>query len=196
MSIFIPNKYTRWYFEIISKVQPNDSYCENHHIIPKSLGGSDDNSNIVRVTAKTHYILHHLLVKMCLSPADRSKMVSAYFFMHISSKSNNQRVFTSRSYETAKQLMAEEKRAAMTGSNNHMFGKKLTQEHREKLKAKRGNVPARRVDHTIYKFYHPIHGTRECRRIDLCVEFGLKHGLLGALITGKNLTSQGWALAQ
>ena len=193
MTIFIENKYTRWYFNIIASTKTiKNGYCENHHIIPKSLGGNDEKSNIIRVPAKTHYILHHLLVKMCRSPKHRDKMISAYFFMHISSHSNNQRSFTPRSYEFAKHIMAEAKRESMRGKGNHMYGKKLTDEHRKKLSSKRLNIPARNVDNTMYNFTHPYHGTRYYRRIDLCKEFDLKHGLLGALIKGKVASSQGW----
>ena len=39
-------------------------YSENHHIIPKCMGGSDDESNLVKLTAEEHYIAHLLLVKM------------------------------------------------------------------------------------------------------------------------------------
>jgi len=38
-------------------------YTELHHIIPKSMGGSDDDSNLIRLTARQHFIAHHLLWK-------------------------------------------------------------------------------------------------------------------------------------
>jgi 5-methylcytosine-specific restriction endonuclease McrA len=37
---------------------------ERHHIIPRSLGGTDDVSNLVDLTFKEHYIVHILLTKM------------------------------------------------------------------------------------------------------------------------------------
>lgn len=43
---------------------PAYQYFEKHHIIPKCVGGGDDDSNLVRVTAREHYILHHLLTKI------------------------------------------------------------------------------------------------------------------------------------
>jgi len=39
-------------------------YTEKHHIIPKSLGGSDKKINLVNLTLKEHYIIHLLLVKI------------------------------------------------------------------------------------------------------------------------------------
>jgi hypothetical protein len=41
MPTFLENKYTKWYFSIISNAQSREvsGYIEKHHIIPKSLGG-------------------------------------------------------------------------------------------------------------------------------------------------------------
>lgn len=42
-------------------------YFETHHIVPKSLGGTDDKNNLVNLTAREHYIAHLLLVKIAKS---------------------------------------------------------------------------------------------------------------------------------
>lgn len=39
-------------------------YVELHHIIPRSLGGNNNADNLVLLTAKEHYICHHLLYKI------------------------------------------------------------------------------------------------------------------------------------
>ena len=39
-------------------------YTEKHHIIPRSLGGSDNSSNIVVLTAREHFIAHCLLARI------------------------------------------------------------------------------------------------------------------------------------
>ncbi len=39
-------------------------YSENHHIIPKSFGGTNDPNNMIRLTAREHFIIHRLLAKM------------------------------------------------------------------------------------------------------------------------------------
>lgn len=62
-------KYLRWYKAIIafrqqSQIQKHKGlYCETHHIVPKSLGGTNDKSNLVNLLAREHYIVHCLLVK-------------------------------------------------------------------------------------------------------------------------------------
>ena len=40
------------------------SYTESHHIIPRCMGGTDDPSNLVRLTPEEHYVAHQLLVKI------------------------------------------------------------------------------------------------------------------------------------
>ena len=39
-------------------------YMEEHHIIPKSMGGTDDPTNLVMLTPEEHYLVHQLLVKL------------------------------------------------------------------------------------------------------------------------------------
>ena len=46
---------------------------EIHHIIPKSLGGTNKKSNLVKLTYREHYIAHRMLVKM-YKGRDRCKM--------------------------------------------------------------------------------------------------------------------------
>lgn len=41
-----------------------DGYVERHHVLPKALGGSDDSSNLVALTAKEHFLAHVLLAKI------------------------------------------------------------------------------------------------------------------------------------
>ena len=59
--------YRKIYADIIrrAKERPKpDCYTERHHIVPKSLGGSNEKSNIAILTAREHFLCHWLLVKM------------------------------------------------------------------------------------------------------------------------------------
>jgi hypothetical protein len=64
--MFKDNKYTNTYYKIIERAKDRklNGYGENHHIIPKCLGGSNNKSNIVRLTAREHFLVHLLLTKM------------------------------------------------------------------------------------------------------------------------------------
>lgn len=63
---FLKNKYTKWYVNIISAAQSRDitGYTEKHHIIPKSLGGSNKKENLVKLTAREHFVCHCILVNI------------------------------------------------------------------------------------------------------------------------------------
>ncbi len=57
--------YQNIYNLLIAKAQVREKvngYKERHHIVPKSLGGSDHKSNLVELTAREHFIAH-----MCLA---------------------------------------------------------------------------------------------------------------------------------
>lgn len=95
-STFISNKYSKYYYNIISnalqanrkKLSKNNEhfiYYESHHIIPKSIRQEFKNLttnpwNKVLLTPKEHFICHLLLTKM-LTGTEKNKMVYALWRM-------------------------------------------------------------------------------------------------------------------
>jgi hypothetical protein len=102
MHSYLPNKYNNYYSNIIatakSRTLPTNVYTEKHHILPKSLGGSNDKSNLVRLTAREHFICHMLLVKFTQGK-DRIKMIHAAWRMTCSANQENRHVANSHSYQ-------------------------------------------------------------------------------------------------
>lgn len=77
-------KYSQWYELLILKSKKRSEtleYKENHHVIPRSFGGTDDLDNRVDLTPREHYIAHALLWKMDFPSPYREKMVWAFDFM-------------------------------------------------------------------------------------------------------------------
>lgn len=104
--MFKQNKYTKTYYQIIQRANNRillDSH-EEHHIIPKCIGGSDDSSNLCKLTPREHFICHHLLTKM----HDSYKIKFAFSVM-LCNNPFQQRdyVITSRTYETLKALNSQ-----------------------------------------------------------------------------------------
>lgn len=102
--------YETVYQNLITKAQNRTitGYTERHHIIPKSIGGSNKKDNLVKLTAREHYVAHRLLVKMFEKLADKQaykKMVYAMWFL--SKTLTDQRKVTSRAYETARKAFGE-----------------------------------------------------------------------------------------
>jgi len=133
--MFKNNKYTNWYFDIINqaKGRTTEGYCEIHHIIPKSLGGTDEKSNLIPLTAKEHYITHLLLMKMVESKDDRYKMAAAFLYMSTVRNGYTNMRYTSRLYEYHKIIRSKILSERNAGSGNPMFGKHHSDETKLKI---------------------------------------------------------------
>jgi len=112
-----------------------DVYGENHHIIPKCMGGSDDFENIVRLSYKEHYIAHACLYKHYKTPS----LAYAWFSMCRTSPSSQKRNITSAQYNMAKKNRSEELSIAMQGEGNHFYGKKHSEETKKLISKKTKN---------------------------------------------------------
>lgn len=105
--LFIDNKYTSIYFSIIERSRNRNisGYTEKHHIIPKSLGGTNERSNLVKLSAREHYICHLLLTRMTTGN-NKSKMVHAAsaFVTWASSRHDRKIKINSKIFQTLKEL--------------------------------------------------------------------------------------------
>ena len=103
--------YNRIYKELISvaknRVQADGVYYEKHHILPKSMGGSNKKINIVKLTGREHLIAHMLLWKIYKN----ASMQAAIWLM---SNANGIKI-NSRIYEKIKNEHANNVRQLFTG---------------------------------------------------------------------------------
>ena len=127
------NKYKSWYDKIISNAQNRNTegYTEIHHIIPRSLGGTNNQLNLVELTAREHFICHILLTKFTKGQ-DKRKMVRAVVFMKSENTYQN-RYINSRLYESIKLIHSNNMSLSMSGEKNTFFGKKHSEETRKKM---------------------------------------------------------------
>lgn len=135
--MFIQNKYFFWYKKLCSsEYHGEDSHI--HHIIPKSLGGTDDPKNLIKLSYRQHFVAHRILLKIT-SGKDRSKM--AFALMRFGK--------SSRSFAQASRQIS----IALSGEGNPMFGKSLSEEHRQKISGSNHGMFGRHcVDVWIEKF--------------------------------------------
>jgi len=120
-----------------------DGVVECHHIIPKSMGGANDNFNLVMLTPRLHYLAHYLLWKAFRN----RKMAFAFHVMvhgdpyktrysKISSKRYNELLVDCRELNKGSDHpMYGKKKSEESKINQRLAvkGKKWTQERREKL---------------------------------------------------------------
>ena len=124
----LTNKYSKTYFAITSnaKHRNTDGYVELHHIIPQSMGGSNDKENLVELTAREHFICHWLLIKMT-EGEDRSKMLYALNGMKAENRYQQRyhTQITARVYEKYRIEHAENHSKRMKGRPAWNKGRKL-----------------------------------------------------------------------
>lgn len=131
---------------------PDNLYSELHHIIPKCHGGSDSPDNLVRLTAKEHYLAHHLLYKHYRTP----QLAHAWFSMFRRS-GNQKRVFTAKQYEMARAAHIEILKETMAGKKNPFYGKKHSEKTRKQISNKvnewysNNDIPQERINNWIEK---------------------------------------------
>lgn len=117
--------YQKLYNNIIINRQNNllTGYTEKHHIIPKSLGGSNKKKNIVKLSAREHFICHLLLTKMYKQGTfEWIKMTKA--FMNMFRQNNKQqRYINSKSYEYYKYNFSLVQSINQSGKANSQYGK-------------------------------------------------------------------------
>ena len=119
---FLSNKYSKCYYNIISKALQADRikvsrsnknfvYYESHHIIPKSIRPEFKDLklnpwNKVLLTPKEHFICHLLLTKMLIG-TDKNKMIYALWGMTNQASQYQGKRFKSNLYATYKIKMQE-----------------------------------------------------------------------------------------
>lgn len=119
--------YKRVYTEIVTKRQQvplsEDEYGEWHHIIPRSIGGPDTEGNLVRLSAREHYICHALLAEMYeYESYEWYKMNHAFMMMKCSSE-NQSRYYNARLHEIKRKDFSKVMQQAQSGKKNSQYGK-------------------------------------------------------------------------
>jgi hypothetical protein len=126
--------YEKIYHDIIQNARSKNrdrklGYFENHHVIPKSLGGSNKKDNLVLLTAKEHFVCHVLLVKINKNnKPNYVKMLHALMLMK-GSTSKQYRYINARLYETIKKEYSIIRSEATKG-------KPMSEEQKQKISCK------------------------------------------------------------
>jgi hypothetical protein len=139
--------YAKLYNQIIENRlnNPYDGYTEKHHIVPISLGGSDSKDNLVRLTAREHFICHWILVKMYKGNKNSYYKMLKAFNMMCNSISNKQERYRacSRIFSVYREDMSKAMSALQVGENNSQAGTMwiCNLETKENKKVANGQIP-------------------------------------------------------
>jgi len=129
--------YSNIYYSIIEnrKKYPYNGYTEIHHIVPKSLGGTNDKDNLVNLSAREHFICHLLLTKMYSEGSlNYYKMIKAFMMMLNAKSQNQERFLSSRRYEVLKEAFSKAQSISQSGQNNSQYGKNKSDDIKNKIR--------------------------------------------------------------
>lgn len=127
----LENKYSKIYHRIISRAKDRSlvGYYESHHIVPKSLNGSNKKENLVNLTAQEHFICHLLLTKM-YTGKDKDKMIHAAWAMTTLVNQHQKRYkINSKIYQILREQYAKTRSKQLLGK----LGRKLSDETKKKI---------------------------------------------------------------
>lgn len=104
--------YDRIYTQLVSRARSRAKpvcYCERHHVVPRSMGGGDEEANLVWLTGREHFIAHWLLWKIHGTPS------SARAWWRMACVAAGGRRYNSRNFERAREAFSK----SHSGSNHH-----------------------------------------------------------------------------
>ena len=133
------NRYINFVKSRPQRVKVLNDGLEVHHIIPRSLGGDNDTSNLVALTPREHFICHIMLTK-CYTGLARSKMVYALY--RLAHGNGFEKKLTARRYEVIRRMASKNQSERMT---------KWFKENKEKYMESLKN---RNIDWELHKQAH------------------------------------------
>lgn len=128
---FLQNKYLRWYQSIVLAAHKRvaTGYVEKHHIVPRSLGGTDSVSNIVSLTAREHFVCHMLLTR--ITSGHHQVLMKFALGKFIQTAPGQKRSFTSCEYNKIREAISQAR-----------TGRKHSEDTRKKMSDKsKGRAP-------------------------------------------------------
>lgn len=126
------------------------AYYEKHHIIPRSLGGSNNSDNIVLLTAREHYIAHLLLYHhyKTIGGTDFRKMSFALVSMSSTNKNLKRNRLSSRQYALIKEA-ARNSRLGHKVINTQKYRQPKSDTHKQSIRDARLNAVPRSIQTRI-----------------------------------------------
>lgn len=126
----------------LKKEKNHGKYFNIHHIKPKSLGGSDQESNLIKLTREEHYLAHKYLYLMYKDTNDikaRESMAKAFLLMR------TRDMLTAEDYALAQ-------RDAAIHQSKLMKGKSQSEEHiKRRSESRKGFVHSKKTKDKISK---------------------------------------------
>lgn len=105
-----------------------EEYHERHHIVPKCMGGSNDEENLIDLFAREHFEAHRLLALE--NPSNKGLQFAWWNMCQCSGMSKKRETVTPEEYEEARRVIAEK----YSGENHPSYGRHLSEETKKKIR--------------------------------------------------------------
>lgn len=116
-------------------------YHETHHIVPKCIGGTNDEENLIDLLGREHFETHRLLA---LENPENDKLIYAWWNMSHMNKANQRDYeITAEEYEEAKKQfgrLASKNAKQYVGTKNPNFGNHKLSGENNPMYGKRGKL--------------------------------------------------------
>lgn len=109
-----------------------NKYTETHHIIPRCMGGSDDEENLIDLFPQEHYLAHKLLSE---ENPDNNSLLTAWFRMCYKNGSTGTQDFISPDeYSYLREKYSKKRSEVYAGENNPFYGRHHSEETKNKIR--------------------------------------------------------------
>ncbi len=112
------NEFIEEILRIRGRFNCGDEYHERHHIVPKCMGGTNDEDNLIDLFAREHYLAHKMLAEE--NPHNK-KLNYAWWAMSAFAHDKRIHDVTPAEYEQARL-------ACVCGENNYFYGRDISGE--------------------------------------------------------------------
>ena len=105
------------------RCKSTEAYFEKHHIVPRSLNGTNSPDNIALLTAREHFLCHAILVRIYKSgTVEHNKMLFAFWRMKADPQGKSRRYINSRLYEKYRDEYSKLVSTNQSGKLNSNYG--------------------------------------------------------------------------
>jgi FtsZ-interacting cell division protein YlmF len=130
--------YLKRYEKLIAHCTTNLTISEDyeiHHIVPKCLGGGDDENNLIKLSTRHHFLAHWVLWKAYMTPG----LAYAFFMMMVVNKNHSGRTHRINSKTYA--LLKKHKSQIQTIKNSERWEDSQWAENMSKILSAAASTP-------------------------------------------------------
>lgn len=138
--IFICMNYKKIHDKIVerAKLRELKGYSEKHHIIPKCMGGTDEKDNLVKLTAKEHWLIHLLLIE--IYPKNNKLKIAMKLMMGKSCNHDRIKITSGKQFDRLRKMIAKAHGELMKGKKRASF----SETHKKNISKSKKGKPSNR----------------------------------------------------